>query len=207
MLPRNKIAIVMYTGAMRYKPGHKEQSHARILEAVGRGFRRHGIGGIGVDGLAREAGVTSGAFYTHFPSKSAAFEEAALAGLESLRASIEALKAEHGSGWVAAFVDFYLGFKRTCLLDEACGLQALTPEVIRADVAVRSAYQASLTGVVQAFAQGLPERHGALSNQERAWALLALLSGGVTMARSTADEKLSDEIAMAVKQAARIVVG
>lgn len=50
---------------MRYKPGHREESRAKILDAVGRGFRKHGYGGIGVDGLAKEAGVTS----NDFPSR------------------------------------------------------------------------------------------------------------------------------------------
>ena len=192
---------------MRYKPGHKQESRARILEAVGRGFRRHGLGGIGVDGLAREAGVTSGAFYSHFPSKSAAFEEAAVAGLEALRASIEDLQASHGAAWLEAFVDFYLGFKRTCELDDACGLQALTPEVVRAGVEVRSRYQALLTSVADQVARGLPERPAAPPAKERAWALLALLSGGVTMARSTADDALSDEVGATLKRVALAVAG
>ena len=57
---------------MRYAAGHKEGARTRILDAAGRGFRRLGFGGIGVDGLAKEAGVTSGAFYGHFPSKAEA---------------------------------------------------------------------------------------------------------------------------------------
>jgi AcrR family transcriptional regulator len=192
---------------MRYKPGHKEESRARILEAAGRGFRRHGLGGIGVDGLAREAGVTSGAFYVHFPSKSAAFEEAAVAGLEQLLASVERLQAQGGATWIEVFVDHYLGFKRTCLLDDACGLQALTPEVIRAGDAVRQRYQATLTRIAERVAQGLPQRPGAPSTIERAWALLALLSGGVTMTRALADEALSQEVAAALKKVALAVAG
>ena len=192
---------------MRYKPGHKEESRVRILEGVGRGFRRYGIGGIGVDGLAREAGVTSGAFYSHFTSKSAAFEEAAVAGLEQLLAGIESFQAQRGDAWIEAFVDFYLGSKRTCQLDDACGLQALTPEVIRADLAVRSRYQALLTRIAERVAQGLPERPDAPSTKDRAWALLALLSGGVTMARSAADQVLSEEVAAALKRVALAIAG
>ena len=192
---------------MRYKPGHKEESRTRILEAAGRGFRRHGLGGVGVDGLAREAGVTSGAFYVHFPSKSAAFEEAAVAGLDQLLAGIDALKGERGATWIESFVDYYLGFKRTCDLDDACGLQALTPEVIRSDVAVRSRYQQSLTRIVESVAQGLLARKGVPSTTERAWALLALLSGGVTLARSVADKALSEEVAIALKKVALAVAG
>lgn len=187
---------------MRYKPGHKEESRARILEAVGRGFRRHGVGGIGVDGLAREAGLTSGAFYAHFGSKAEAFEEAAIAGLESLLAGIQDLQAEQGDAWVEAFVDFYLGFKRTCDLDEACGLQALTPEVVRADAEVRGRFQASLLRVVEQVAKGLRSRPGAPPRKDRAWALLALLSGGVTMARATRDSTVGEEAAAALKRIA-----
>lgn len=190
---------------MRYKPGHKEESRARILEAVGRGFRRHGVAGIGVDGLASEAGLTSGAFYTHFDSKSEAFEEAAIAGLESLLAGIDGLQAAHGDGWVEAFVEFYLGFKRTCDLEEACGLQALTPEVVRADAAVRGRYQAVLLQIVERVARGLRSRPGWPSRKDRAWALLALLSGGVTMARATRDSGVSEEAATALKRVALAV--
>jgi len=192
---------------MRYKPGHKEESRARILEAVGRGFRRHGVGGIGVDGLAQAAGVTSGAFYVHFPNKSAAFEAAALAGLEALLAGIETLQAERGAAWIDAFVDFYLGVRRTCELGDACGLQALTPEVMRADEAVRGRYEASLLRLVDRVAQGLPERPGAPPARERAWALLAMLSGGVSMARSTASAPVGEDIAAALKRVALAVAG
>jgi AcrR family transcriptional regulator len=190
---------------MRYKPGHKEESRARILEAVGRGFRRHGLGGIGVDGLAKEAGVTSGAFYGHFGTKVQAFEEAAVAGLEALLASVTQLQDERGTDWLAAYVDLYLGLRRTCDLEEACGLQALTPEVMRADLPVRSRYEAVLRRIVDQVAQGLPQTPGAPPAQARAWALLALLSGGVTLARSLADSELGSQAAESLKQAALAV--
>jgi AcrR family transcriptional regulator len=70
---------------VRYKTGHKEEARARMVAAAGRGFRRQGFGGIGVDGLAKEAEVTSGAFYGHFSSKGEAFKAALVAGLEARR--------------------------------------------------------------------------------------------------------------------------
>jgi TetR/AcrR family transcriptional repressor of nem operon len=45
-----------------------------MIAAASRGFRSNGYAGIGVDGLAKAAGVTSGAFYSHFGSKDAAFD-------------------------------------------------------------------------------------------------------------------------------------
>ena len=81
---------------MRYGPEHKGAARTKILDAAGRGFRRLGFGGVGVDGLAKEAGVTSGAFYGHFPSKAEAFKAAAVAGLVQLREGVESLQASEG---------------------------------------------------------------------------------------------------------------
>lgn len=183
---------------MRYRPEHKEAARAKILLAVGRGFRKCGYGGIGVDGLAKEAGVTSGAFYGHFPSKSAAFEAAAVAGLVDLRHAIEGLRASEGDGWLAKFVDFYLSAKRTCDLGDSCALQSLTPEVARAGRDTRVAYERELLRVVDAVAAGLPGDTAA-ARKKLAWTVLATLAGGVTLARAAEDPKVGAQIASALK--------
>lgn len=186
---------------MRYKSGHKEEARARMVAAAGRGFRRQGFGGIGVDGLAKEAEVTSGAFYGHFSSKGEAFEAALVEGLEELRQGVEGLRAQHGVKWAVAFVDFYLGQKRVCELGSSCALQSLTSEVQRADVGIRTVFEAKIEGVVNAVADGLPGRI-AKERRARAWALLSILSGGVTMARAVADKDVSAAIASACRAAA-----
>jgi TetR/AcrR family transcriptional regulator, transcriptional repressor for nem operon len=183
---------------MRYGPGHKEEARSRILSAAGRGFRRLGYGGIGVDGLAKEAGVTSGAFYGHFPSKADAFKAAALAGLVELREGVENLRVTAGDAWLEKFVDFYMSVRRTCDLGESCALQSMTPEVARADPDTKAAYAAEMVRVVDVVARGL--RRGTLpARRKSAWAILAMLSGGVTLARSVADPKLGTQIASGVK--------
>ena len=185
---------------MRYGPGHKDEARSRILSAAGRGFRRLGFGGVGVDGLAKEAGVTSGAFYGHFPSKAEAFKAAAVAGLVQLREAIEDLRAREGEDWLATFVDFYMSVRRTCDLGESCALQSLTPEVARADLGTRTAYEAELLKVAEAVALGLP--HGPLpARRKTAWAILAMLSGGVSIARSAADPRTGAQIAVGIKSA------
>jgi len=185
---------------MRYGPGHKEEAKIKILSAAGRGFRRLGFGGIGVDGLAKEAGVTSGAFYGHFQSKAEAFQAVALAGLVELREGIETFRSKEGEGWLAKFVDFYMSTKRTCELGDSCGMQTLTPEVARAGEETKSAYEAELLRVVDVVAEGLLT--GTLMQRRKtAWAILATLSGGVTLARATNDPKVGSQIASTVKNA------
>jgi TetR/AcrR family transcriptional regulator, transcriptional repressor for nem operon len=185
----------------RYAQGHRQEAKARILAAVGRGFRKNGYGGIGVDGLAREASVTSGALYGHFPSKEAAFKEAVIAGIDELRAGVEALRADRGERWVEAFIDFYLGQKRLCDLGDSCTLQSLAPEVQRSDNATKALFEAQMTLVAHAVADGLAGSN-ATSRLQRAWALLAILSGGVTLARAVGDQSVSDSIAAAIRKTA-----
>src|ERR1700732_4633507 len=60
---------------MRYPPDHKARAREALLEAGARSLKTTGFNGIGVDGLAAAAGVTSGAFYSNFSSKEALLKE------------------------------------------------------------------------------------------------------------------------------------
>lgn len=185
---------------MAHRAGQKEESRARILKSAGRGFRRLGFGGSGVDGLAKDAEVTSGAFYAHFKSKADAFREAVAAGMEDLRHGVESMREQLGSRWREGFINFYLGDRRTCDLAESCALQSLSSEVARADAATRQVYEQALRAIIDAMAAGLEGKPKA--RREEATAQLALLVGGVTLARAVQDPAFSDEIAAAVRKAA-----
>jgi TetR/AcrR family transcriptional repressor of nem operon len=76
----------------------------------------------------------------------------------------------------------------------------MTPEVARADRGTKAAYEAELLRVVEAVAEGL--KPGPLPERRKtAWAILSLLSGGVTLARSAEDAKVGTQIASAVRGA------
>ncbi|PPD15859.1 MAG: TetR family transcriptional regulator [Methylobacterium sp.] len=182
--------------------GQKEETRQRIVEGAGRGFRAHGYGGIGVDGLAREAAVTSGAFYANFKSKAAAFREVVATGLDELRDGILMMRGRFGTHWREKFVDFYLGERRTCDLAESCALQSLTNEVARADPDIRAIYEEKLRAIIDSTADGLAG-DTVRSRRDESIALLALLIGGVSLARGVNDEALGNEIAKAVREAAQ----
>jgi TetR/AcrR family transcriptional regulator, transcriptional repressor for nem operon len=178
----------------RYKTEQKEQTKERIIAAAGRCFKKGGYSGIGVDGLAKEAGVTSGAFYGHFDSKNEAFKAAVNAGMEELLDGVGQLKAQFGETWWQEFAKFYMGQKRTCDLSEGCALQALTPEIARSDETVRSEFEQKLIKLVKLASDS--NLHG---DNNKTWANLAMLIGGVTLARAVANESLATEIALAIQ--------
>lgn len=184
---------------MRYRSTHKQETKDKILKAAGQAFRNKGFGGVGVDGLAQGAHLTSGAFYVHFSSKLEAFREAVRSGLEDLREAIQTFRGDRGPEWLAEFATFYMNDKRACDLKEGCALPALSAEVERVGGKARDIYEEKLREVHAALAAGLMGTE--IEQRERAWAILALLSGGVTMARTVKDNSLSEEIASAVRNA------
>lgn len=167
----------------------KEQTRRRMLQAAAEGFRSQGYG-IGVDGLAKRAGVTSGAFYVHFGSKAGAFKDAVAYGMDDLLGGVRYFQGEHGAAWWPEFVRFYLGTKRTCDLAQSCTLQTLTPELARADDATRTLFEGQLRAVAEAVVSGPPSpaKPGTLAN---AMVALSTLIGAVTLARAVVDEPLA----------------
>src|ERR1700744_698368 len=67
---------------MRDVTRRRTETRRRILDAASRLFREHGMDGVGVDAVMREAGLTHGGFYLHFASKEALAAEVARSLLE-----------------------------------------------------------------------------------------------------------------------------
>lgn len=186
---------------MRYKPGHKEETRRKMLEAASRGFRSRGYAGIGVDGLAKAAGVTSGAFYAHFGSKDAAFETALAFGLDEVIEAVPQFQSEHGTRWLQAFADYYLGEAHRKDLACGCAMAALTPEVIRSGPETQALYEEKMTRIAGLMARGL---NGGSADERlaRAWSYLSTLIGGLSLARGMKNEETAEKIANGVKAAA-----
>lgn len=174
----------------------KEETHQRILQSIHKGFRQQGYDGAGVDGLATAAGVTSGAFYSHFGSKAQAFRETVAEGVLQFAEAVEHYQEEYGDNWLEEFSSFYLGEKRNCTLSESCALQSLTSEVARSDKKTRSVFQSELLKAEKTFSTGMKNTNK--PDPDYAWSTIAMLIGGVTLARAVKDQTLADEIAQAI---------
>src|ERR1700733_562867 len=96
---------------MRVNRKTMAEHRAAILEQAGRLFRRHGIDGVAVADITGAAGLTHGAFYGHFPSKTALAAESCRATLElsAHRWRQRAAEARNtGADPIAALIDAYL---------------------------------------------------------------------------------------------------
>ena len=88
-------------------------------------------------------------------------------------------------------------------MPDSCALQSLTGDVARADPEAKQVFNGKLEEVLHAMtaeslgsSRGTPDRADAI-------ALLALLSGAVSITRAVDNAALQEEIANAVRQAAK----
>ena len=164
---------------------------AAILTQAGRLFRQHGIDGVAVADITAAAGLTHGAFYGHFPSKSALAADSCRESLEQAAASwrrraTEAKRA--GADPIAALIDAYLTPARRDQPDTSCMLASLGSEASR-DPDLRPSMAAGINALVAVLQDLIAERHPdatPAAHAQAALAALAAMSGGLTLARSLA---------------------
>ncbi|MBV9655405.1 MAG: TetR/AcrR family transcriptional regulator [Acetobacteraceae bacterium] len=188
----------MQTGSAkteRRRSERKDDTRRRIMAAAGVLFRRHGIDGVGVDAIMREAGLTHGGFYVHFPSKEALAAAVCAASL-TRGARLWADSAADAGGGEAALrriVDAYLSPERVAGRETGCVLPTLG-----ADLARRPEAHAALAPAIDEMAGTLAAcRPGA--DRERGMADLSCMVGAVLLARLAGDPALAEQILRAAR--------
>ncbi|MFT4783566.1 MAG: TetR/AcrR family transcriptional repressor of nem operon [Paracoccaceae bacterium] len=184
-----------------------EETRSRLVASAGRGFRRAGYAGVGVDSIAKEANVTSGAFYAHMGSKDGAFRAALISGLEDVLATLPKFREQHGDQWAVAFADYYLGSEHRKDMENSCAMAGLSPDVVRADPDVQMEYANMMQRIAAEIVKGIPGDQPASDKLKMAWAFLATLIGGVTIARAAGSNSAASDIAQASKSAAIATFG
>ncbi len=182
----------------RTKATKKEESHERIVAAAARAIRRTGYAGTGVADVMKDAGLTHGGFYAHFPSRDAMLAEAAdRAGAETL-AAMKRLEAEvPQEELLHALIESYLSKAHVQDIETGCATAALCSEIVRQAPEVRRAATRRIKESIDLIARQLPD-WGKESAHESALVIFASMVGGLVLARAVDDIKLSDALREAV---------
>ena len=137
----------------------KEDTHEHILDVAARAIRREGYAGVRVADVMKEAGLTHGGFYAHFPSRDALLVEAlARAGRDSAVAVARAAEAKREKG-ISAFrslVETYLADRHLGSRESGCPVAALGCEMPRQSKAVREASAERVERLIAAVRETLP---------------------------------------------------
>lgn len=183
---------------MPYPEGHKQKVRGRIVESAAKAFRAQGIRDISVPSIMKGAGLTHGGFYAHFEHKEQLVAEACgFAASEMIALLRKTIERNGGGAPLDAVIDAYLNADHRDHPELGCILPALSAEISRCSDEVRRVYTSELERMV-AF---LSEIGGI--DLSVASALLGLMVGSLTLARSVNDPAASDRLLEAGRQQAK----
>ena len=118
--------IMRKTATKRTARSRKEVTHERIVETAARAIRRSGYNGTSVADIMKEAGLTHGGFYAHFPSREAMLAEAAdRAGAEAVAVSTRIAATAPPEKALQALMHAYLSKEHFEGAEMGCPIAAL----------------------------------------------------------------------------------
>ncbi len=185
---------IMRNSQAHIRAAAKEASHERIVQAAARAIRRSGYDGTGVSDIMKEAGLTHGAFYAHFPSREAMLAEAAdRAGAESNAFAAHVIASVPPETALQAMMQAYLSKEHLAAIETGCPISALGSEMPRQSPQVRRAATLRIKEMIDLIARQSPD-WGQPAAHERALVTVATMVGTLMLARAVDDPALSEAL-------------
>ena len=178
---------------MGHSQADKAETHERIVRRASKRFREAGLDGIGVADLMKEAGMTVGGFYKHFPSRADLVIEALQAAFAEREAHIEKRRPSF-----AELTDAYLGLDHRDNPGVGCAVGALLGDAARSSERIRAVYTEQVNRDIGNMASRLDSKEPSAKRAQAIFAFSALV-GALGLARAVSDEAFSLEILETVR--------
>lgn len=174
----------------------KQSTHERIIRSAARLLRRSGISKASVAEVMRDAGLTVGGFYAHFASKDALVDAVLRQSMSQMRGTLmTGLEDRPPDERIEKVLQRYLSRTHRDHPDAGCPLPAVLGEIAHEGESHRNALSEGIEEHVEAMV-GRSARSVGL-------ATLALMIGGLTLARALQGTPLSDEVLKACRDYGR----
>ena len=179
---------------MPYSAAHKPQTRQRIIVSAAKLFSHAGFENVSIDQIMADAGLTRGAFYSHFTDKSALYAEAIQ---HASQQRFQAYTQTYDTANIASFIDTYLSNSHL-QAEIPCALGFLASDISQRNQQVRDTY----THVYERLIQRLSTLGSSQTRQQsNCLAASALLIGGVAISRALNKPVLVEELLAACQQA------
>ncbi|WP_439370239.1 TetR family transcriptional regulator [Bradyrhizobium sp. PMVTL-01] len=175
----------------RYDKGHRNATRRHIIDVASAQFRESGIAAVGLAGIMSAAGLTNGAFYTHFESKEDLVRAVLLDALERRE---QRHKDNLANGiTLATTIRDYLSPRHRDRAATGCPTAALVSEIARHPKTTREAFTAKMSDIIALMAEQMPDGP-ATERRRKAIVAYATMVGALQLSRAVNDRRLSDEI-------------
>jgi TetR/AcrR family transcriptional repressor of nem operon len=189
---------------MRYPANQKAKAKEALLQSATKALRQSGFNGVGVDALAASAGVTSGAFYSHFSGKEALLNDVIDANLGQPFIDPDTGTPAERRERLKNFLRMYISATHCADPANGCVMPTLSADVARSSDAVRETYRRRMRELVEKIVRVIGrEVRGA---EERAWTVVTLMVGAVSIARALPAGPEAEHVLNAALQQAVAVI-
>lgn len=191
---------------MSQREKQKSDTREQILGSAVRHMKTDGLSGASVSDIMASVGLTVGGFYAHFTSKDALAVEAVRHAMAERRRMF--LERFHGLGWanrIGSALREYLTRAHRDTPAKGCPLSMAAVEATQNE-ATAAAFVEEFDRFVEAFELG-KDSVGQSAPRDVAIGALALMVGGMILARATNGSALSDEILSAVDSFGQAAIG
>jgi TetR/AcrR family transcriptional regulator, transcriptional repressor for nem operon len=180
--------------AMKVTKEKSAENRRALVRAASKLFKQHGIDGVGVAEIGKEAGLTHGALYAQFASKEELAAEALADGLE--RGFERRVKSAGEDFDLGDYLDWYLSKRHCDNLETGCAMTASGSEIARQGKRVSRAFVDGFERFAKSFEEHLGPSDSEATDRDRALAIVSAAIGAVVLSRavSKADAKLAGEI-------------
>jgi TetR/AcrR family transcriptional repressor of nem operon len=188
------------------KADQKERTHETILDSAARLLRARGIAGARVADVMKGAGLTVGGFYAHFASKEALVDDALRLTAQRMRAQLFAgLDDKDEADRAEVVLKRYLSGAHRDEVERGCPFPAVIGEVATTAPEHRAVLAEQVDSFSKELGAFLPRGEG-LPPRQVAIGLLALMYGGLALARALRGTELSDEVIKACRAFGRVAL-
>jgi TetR/AcrR family transcriptional repressor of nem operon len=174
---------------MPWPARQRASTRQRILDSASRLFAIEGFERVSIDMIMQDAGLTRGAFYSHFESKSDLYNEA----ISNAAKAGGALLEQAGAGGLRQVVEAYLQMGHRDGSAMHCPLAFMINDAATQDATIRDRYTQVFSGFLARLETTLARTHPNDSRQ-RALQMATGMIGGVALARAISDKELASEL-------------
>jgi TetR/AcrR family transcriptional regulator, transcriptional repressor for nem operon len=175
----------------------KAQSRERIVTAAARQIREGGLDSVSIADLMKQAELTHGGFYGHFPSRSALIAAALERALFDGEAASIAATSRKGQRTLNSIIDSYLSRAHRDEAGTGCAIASLAADVGRAEPEVREIMMRRLElyfGDISRLIGDVPEA------DQKATSIWCTMVGAIMLSRVFKGTERSDVILRMARQ-------
>ncbi len=183
---------------MGHSQTEKAQSRERIVTVAARQIREGGLESVSIGELMKEAKLTHGGFYGHFPSRSALIAGALERALFDGEAASVAATGRKGPRTLKSIVNSYLSAAHRDDAGSGCAISALAGDVGRSDAEVREIMMRRLDLYFSEVSQVIGPVPDA---KDLAISIWCTMVGAITLARVFKGDERSDGILRTARKA------